>query len=438
MNKPSEKKYDIAVIAPVGGGGTRLYPLTIKRPKPLIYLANRALFQAAVEEWACQGVERFILAPTRENRIPIYDFFKNGEGFSGRIGRDVSFYYTNYDDKGNADAVREAVKVYGKMVGNKHILLINGDNLSNINLDELYQAHMQTGAYLTIAVKELDLDDPILKGFGTVQFDPKTMKVNSFEEKSSSPTSPYANTAICLLSPEFCDFALSDEMAEYAADRIENKGNFDIGRDLIPYLVGSGRDVYAYTRTKEWSDIGTPRSFREATGDILYGLYPMKPKKYVRRYGDGWEAWVHEATEYLMGESLKDVVFKGRNIIGSCVEIAPGSEICDSVLCDNSKIGINGEDLPSRAVDIENTTVMPYARVLNYRLDGCIVGNNTTIDRQAVVNPLAVIGCNLVIPAGISIGTGHRADRIEHLDKVAKAGYKIEDKYAGLFTFRAS
>lgn len=414
--------YKITAIAPVGGGGTRLYPLTLGTPKPLVPIGNNAIFQAALEGWVRQGVYRVVLAPSPETAVPLYRYFKRGEGFGSRLGiPGLEFHYTNYMDNGNADAFMHALNQYNG--SDSHVLLINGDNLSDINLRDMYEAHNQSGALLTIAVKGLEQDDPRLKGFGTVVFNPDTMKVSYFVEKSPNPPSRYANTAICLFSPEIRKIMNSDKMERF----ITGLRKFDVGGNLIPYLVENGQKVYAFPITGAWSDIGTPHSFRDATYDILHGEYLVD---YSRNYGRRGNAWVHRSNP----NGFPDVEFIGSVVVGSDVKIGHGTRITDSVISDCCEIG-SGVEI--RGV----STVMPFARIEDgVHLTNCIVGHGTTVGREAIIRSGSVVGDDLFIPSGKIIGVDVRVakknnDYYERALKLYQVVNEFEYNGVPAFTF---
>jgi NDP-sugar pyrophosphorylase family protein len=75
------------VIATVGGSGTRLYPLTLDQPKPLVELCDTAIISNLFRVLASQGCRRFILGSKgASNTLNLSNYFKAGEGFFKRLG----------------------------------------------------------------------------------------------------------------------------------------------------------------------------------------------------------------------------------------------------------------------------------------------------------------------------------------------------------------
>lgn len=196
-----------------------------------------------------------------------------------------------------------------------------------------------------------------------------------------------------------------------------------LGGHLLTSLVNWGVDVYAYPVTGPWSDVGTPESFRETTRDILHGQYPIDFDEYEPL--EGSEALIHHVTRRLMGDRLQSVRFEGKCIIGGNVTIGEDTRIYESVIGSNSVIG--------KEVRIEESTLMPFVNVGNgSRLTGCIIGQNTRIGTRLTIPANAVLGDDLRIPEGASIGIGHRVAHMRHREEVARSRYKIVDELKGL------
>ncbi|MBS3051094.1 MAG: NDP-sugar synthase [Candidatus Aenigmarchaeota archaeon] len=442
------QKYDITAIAPLGGSGTRLYPLTIETPKHLLPIATSTIFNRSVKWWASQGIRRFVLGVTGyDNRVQTYRFFAHG----GRLEREfpeIEFRYSNYHDReyadrGSADVFMWALDHYKDDLRGQDILLINGDNLSETSLDDFYAAHKDRKAALSIAVKGLEHDDPRLRDFGTVVFDDRTMKVTQFVEKSLNPPSRFANAAICLFSPEIMETFASPEISGIISElRAENRG-FDVGGRLIPFMVKNGFDVYAYPLNGLWSDIGTPHSYRGTTDDILRGGYPQfrsneesktqagKELDYYERVGD---SLVHTTTKKRLGDARLKASLKGHCIIGKDVDIGPGSTIRNSVIDDSCYLG-NG-------VHIDGvTTAFPFVRIEDgARVANSIIGYNVIVGHGANLAPGSVLADNLNIPADFEIGVDWRVVGNAHRNKVMdpKNNYAVVEELEEMdaFAFR--
>ncbi|MDD4093535.1 MAG: sugar phosphate nucleotidyltransferase, partial [Methanothrix sp.] len=167
------------VIATVGGSGTRLYPLTLDQPKPLVELCDTAIISNLFRVLASQGCRRFILGSKgASNTLNLSNYFKAGEGFFKRLGiadhQDFS-YQPLYDDKGSADSLRYCMNYYGI---DDDLLVVSGDNLIDIDLKSFVDFHRQHHPLLTVALKELGPGENISQ-YGVARLD-EDMRIRGF------------------------------------------------------------------------------------------------------------------------------------------------------------------------------------------------------------------------------------------------------------------
>ena len=159
------------VLATVGGSGTRLYPLTLDQPKPLVELCDTAIIANLFRVLASQGCRRFILGSKgASNTLNLSNYFKAGEGFFKRLGitdhQDFS-YQPLYDDQGSADSMRYCMNYYDI---NDDLLVVSGDNLIDIDLQSIVEFHQKHKPLLTVALKELGPEED-LSSYGVARVD---------------------------------------------------------------------------------------------------------------------------------------------------------------------------------------------------------------------------------------------------------------------------
>ncbi|MDD4580568.1 MAG: nucleotidyltransferase family protein, partial [Methanothrix sp.] len=194
------------VIATVGGSGTRLYPLTLDQPKPLVELCDTAIISNLFRVLASQGCRRFILGSKgASNTLNLSNYFKVVEGFFKRLGiadhQDFS-YQPLYDDKGSADSLRYCMNYFGI---DDDLLVVSGDNLIDIDLKSFVDFHRQHHPLLTVALKELGPRENISQ-YGVARLD-EDMRIRGFVEKPKTGSEPsrMINTAFYLFSPKIRD-----------------------------------------------------------------------------------------------------------------------------------------------------------------------------------------------------------------------------------------
>ena len=216
------------VLATVGGSGTRLYPLTLDQPKPLVELCDTAIIANLFRVLASQGCRRFILGSKgANNTLNLSNYFKAGEGFFKRLGitdhQDFS-YQPLYDDQGSADSLRYCMNYFDI---NDDLLVVSGDNLIDIDLKSFVEFHKKHKPMLTVALKEIGPAEDISQ-YGVARLD-DDMRIEGFVEKPKSGSEPsrMINTAFYLFSSRI------REVLAQMGDKAR-----DIGGDLIPYLTG--------------------------------------------------------------------------------------------------------------------------------------------------------------------------------------------------------
>jgi len=379
------------VLVLAGGRGTRLYPLTLDKPKPLLPLVNRPILLLTMENLARQGCKDYIFSVKGEkNYTSVRDYFKYGEGFSRRLGldkgKDVRFrYQSKCDDVGDADGFRRCMEFY-KDVKND-VLVIGGDNIADLRLDEMMKFHKKNNALVTIGLKSKE----DVTGLGVVVLD-MDYKVTNFVEKPSRDEAPsnLVNSGIYLISPRIREILKDGEI-----EKMIQAGSFGFGRNLFPYLVNKGEKVYGYGFPGQWSDVGTVDSYMHTTNDILHENYENIQLRNLHKKG----VWIHPSTIERMGN--KSIRLMPPVAIGGDCEIGDNVTIQkNSVIGDNCIIGDN--------VQIISSTVMHCTNIgKGAVLNGCIIGTYSEIlssdSSPTNIDVNAVVGNDTIIKEGSKI-----------------------------------
>ncbi len=419
------------VIATVGGEGTRLFPLTLRQPKPLVSILNYPILSRELEILASQGCRKIIIASKgASNTTVLKDVLRFGQFLSKKLElrRPVKFMYQpNYDDNGSADSVRHCMEYYNVC---NDVLVVSGDNIADISIKDVLKFHKKKGSLVTVVLKELGPDEDVSQ-FGVADIDEEG-KLKRFVEKPGMEEAPsrLINTAIYLFSPEIKD--VFNEMGDMVKD---------IGRDVLPFLTENNYPVYGYLMEGYWADVGTPGSFLKTAQDILH--QKVKNIRFRKHMEYSKNVWIHPTTL----DRIKDDLESGKieigeyAFIGGDCKIGEGSRIASSSIGDNCIIGDR--------VTIQDSLVMDFNNIgSDVVLNGCIVGRYSTIEEHSRVDrslPIGfesgsedmvpVIGENVSILAGSVIGPKkrvahvHESHAILRTDKFNELGYDKHNFY---------
>ncbi|AEH23918.1 nucleotidyltransferase family protein [Pyrococcus yayanosii] len=334
-----------------GGKGTRLLPLTVYRPKPMIPFFNRPLMEYILEALVNIGVDEvFVLVGYLKEKI--MEHFGDGEEFG------VEIHYSNGDNLklGTAGAIK---KIEGKIEDS--FLVASTDILTNINFKDLYEFHKKKDGVATMALTRVE--DPSHYGVAILDTD---LRIRSFKEKPrpEEALSNLVNTGIYVLEPEVFDL-------------IPEGKNFDFSLHLFPKILEEGLPLYGYPFDEYWNDVGRPSTYLQATEDAFAGKLKLPQISVGPLKGN-----VERGGSLYTGRKC---VLRKTRIIGF------------AVLGDNVKIGKNVKI--ERSVIFSNVVIEEGAEIRE-----AIIGENVYIGKGVVVEPGSVIGDNAIIEDFSRIG----------------------------------
>jgi mannose-1-phosphate guanylyltransferase / phosphomannomutase len=354
-----------------GGFGTRLKPLTINRPKPMVPVANRPIMEHIVELLKRHGITDLVSILYFQPEH-ITSHFGDGSAFG------VEMKYVTADaDYGTAGAVRNAAD----LLGDDRVIVISGDVLTDFDLGAAIRSHEQRGAEATIALTAVE--NPL--AFGIVILDQATGRIDRFLEKPTwgEVFSDTINTGIYILEPE-------------ALRRVPPATNVDFSKDLYPQMLREGAALYGHVAEGYWRDIGNIDEYRIAHHDVLAG-----------RVGVGFVGERHDrpqGTLWLEGGAVveDDVDVRGTVIVGEGATVARHAVLQNVVVGRHSAIG-EGAELRA-AVLWEQCRVGTRARVVEsvcarrvHIGKGASVREKCIIADGAEVGDFAVVGPNVKV-----------------------------------------
>jgi len=322
----------VRAVVLVGGFGTRLRPLTSDLPKQMLPIVDRPMIEHVVGHLAAHGVEEVVLSL---GFLP--DAFRDAYS-DGRCAGIPLHYAVEPEPLDTAGAIRFAAEDAGI---DEAFLVLNGDVLTDLAVDELIGFHRASGAEATVSLTPVD--NP--SRYGVVPTDADG-RVTGFVEKPPAGAAPcnWINAGTYVFEPS-------------VIDRIEPGRRVSVEREVFPAMADEGV-LYGLRSEAYWVDTGTPETYLGVQLDLLDGV------RGPARSG------VDDAAEIHPGATVR------RSVIGPGAVVAEGSRVCDSVVMAGSRIG-------------EGAVV-----------DGSLVGRNATIGPDARVLGLSVVGHGAEVVAG--------------------------------------
>ncbi len=265
-----------------GGQGTRLFPLTRDRSKPAVPLAGKyRLVDIPISNCINSGLRRVYLltqfnsASLHRHIAQSYKFDQFTGGFVEILAAAPSFSDNSWY-QGTADAVRKNL-VHFLNHDFEYILILSGDQLYRLDFRRIISEHAESGADLTIAT--IPVSRAQAQGFGIMQINP-SQRITRFVEKPKDPAvldSLGLGSAIQAqlgLDPKE-EFLLAS-MGIYLFNRevllkLLDNTDADFGKHIVPDAIQSHK-VYASIFQGYWEDVGTIRSYFDASLDLVAEL----------------------------------------------------------------------------------------------------------------------------------------------------------------------
>jgi len=234
-----------------GGKGTRLRPLTVHTPKPIVPIFNRPFLYYQIDLLRqVPEIDEAILSLNYQPRR-IEAIFGEGEGLGLKLR-----YVVEPMPLGTAGAIRYA----GDSL-TESVIVLNGDVLTQVDLAAVLRRHRERKARATIVLTPVD--NP--RAYGLVETDEQG-NIRRFLEKPGEDeiTCNTINAGIYVLEPE-------------TFDRIPKDIAWSIERSYFPSLIDRGETFVAYIYDGYWIDIGTPAKYLQVHQDIMDGRYAAPP-----------------------------------------------------------------------------------------------------------------------------------------------------------------
>jgi mannose-1-phosphate guanylyltransferase len=340
----------VEAILLVGGQGTRLRPLTINTPKPMLPVAGVPFTVHQILRARDAGVRRIVLGTSY--KADVFRTFLD----EADLGIDIVIA-TEVEPLGTGGAIRHAAEHLTSSPDDP-ILVFNGDVLTGLDIAGLVSGHQQRQSDVSLYLTPVE--DP--RAFGLVPTDAHG-RVLAFLEKPTTPEEIVTNTinAGCYV------------FRRSVIDEIPSGRPVSVERETFPALLQSDRAVFGHIDAGYWLDLGTPLSFVQGSKDLVLGLAPSPA---IPNPG---------AALVLAGANVDpSASVHGGSAIGRGARIEAHAQVDGSVVFDGAVIGEHSQ--------VRNSIIG----------EGAIVGANCSID-GVVIGDGAVIGAGNELREGVRI-----------------------------------
>jgi NDP-sugar pyrophosphorylase family protein len=226
------------------GLGTRLLPLTLDRPKPMLPIAGTPLLELTVGLLRAHGVRQIAINLHHQPQT-IVDHFGDGRAFG------VELVYSWEDSLlGTAGGAKKLQSYL-----DEPFYILYGDVLTDVNLSRLAAWHRTRQAMLSLALYRVE--DP--ERVGIVELD-STGRVRRFREK------PHPEEVVTDLASAGIFVAESNVL-----DHVPRGTFCDFGQHLIPQLLDDQTPVYGCLADGYVVDIGSLERYQQAQSDAAAG-----------------------------------------------------------------------------------------------------------------------------------------------------------------------
>lgn len=348
-----------------GGQGSRLKSLTKNSAKPAVEFGGKyRIIDFALSNAMNSGIRDIgILTQYRPFELNAHigigapwDFDRNVGGLRilpPYMSEDGGRWYT-----GTANAIYENIDFLEEL-NPDHVLILSGDHIYKMNYDKMLTNHKSTGADVTIATMEVPWKDTFRFGILNTTDD---NKIYEFDEKPVNAKSNQASMGIYMFK--------WDKLKKYLLqDHDDANTNHDFGMDILPLMLDSGCNMFAYEFMGYWKDVGTVDSYWEANMDLLDN------NNKLQIYDKTWRIFTN-------------------NLNLPPQYIGPNAQVKYSLINEGCDIlgTVEGSVLSSRVI-VEEGAV----------LTNCVVLSNCLIKKGAKINN-AVILQDTIIENDVSIG----------------------------------
>ncbi len=385
------KKKCVAMLL-AGGQGSRLGILTKKVAKPAVPFGGKfRIIDFPLSNCTNSSID-VVGVLTQYRPLELNSYIGSGSPWDLDLSNGGVFVLPPYQTgktgewyKGTANAIYQNIP-FIEQWDPDYVLVLSGDHIYKMDYNAMLRAHIDKGADLTIAVREVPWEDA--SRFGILNTD-ENDRIIEFEEKPAKPKSNKASMGVYI-------FTWSKMRKYLELDEADPKSDNDFGKNIIPEMLNANEKLYTYTFEGYWKDVGTIESLWESNMDLLtlpmpidlsdkrwriYARNPGMPPHHIDKGAKVYNSLITEGCE-VKGIVRHSVLFAG-------VTVDVGAEVTDAVVMPGAIIERGA--VVRRAIVAENAVIKA----------GAIVGEET--GNIAVVGPGATIASGETVAAGVQI-----------------------------------
>lgn len=368
-------------VVMAGGEGSRLRPLTLGRPKPMVPIVHQPVMDHIIDLLRKHNITDIIV--TLQYRAEdIQDHFGDGRNFGVKIR-----YSVEEVPLGTAGSVKMAEALL-----DEPFIVISGDALTDFDLSAIIKFHNERKAMATLTLTRVP--NPLEYGLVIVAEDGRVVQ---FQEKPSwgEVFSDTVNTGIYVIDPKIFDY-------------MEKNTSYDWSQNIFPQMLENGDPIYGYVASGYWSDVGSLHDYMRSNADMLERKINLEmPGRHI-----GANIWVEDDVEiapdaqlygpiYLgLGVKIKGgAIIRGPSVIRDYTIVDNRATIDRSIVWRNSYIGERAE--LRGCIVLRQCSIKARAMIF----EGAVLGDNTRVGESAVIAPNVKIWPSKEIERGATVNS---------------------------------
>ncbi|WFB09139.1 NDP-sugar synthase [Streptomyces sp. LX-29] len=345
----------------VGGKGTRLRPLTVHTPKPMVPAAGVPFLTHQLARARAAGVEHIVLATSYLAEV-FEPYFGDGSAFGLHLE-----YVTEEEPLGTGGAIRNVASRLHSGPDDP-VLIFNGDILTGLDIPALVRTHRDSGADVSLHLTRVT--DP--RAYGLVPTDPDG-RVTAFLEKPQTPEEIVTDqiNAGCYV------------FNRSVIDTIPAGRPVSVERETFPGLLAAGAHLQGMVDSTYWLDLGTPQAFVRGSADLVLGRAPSPAVP-----GRCGERLVLDSARV-----ARDAKLTGGTVIGAGAHVGAGARIDGSTVLDGAVV--------EEGAQVHDSLIGAHARIgARTVLHGAVVGDGALVGSDNELRDGVRVWCGADIPAG--------------------------------------